>query len=316
MVKIFLMQNTERSAHSMMENTLLGYEQFKEELRSILEERVGEQIEIYFDKMKKNNETVKEVMVFHKEDTNLTPMVHLKELYERYQEDEDLEKITDIIVDILETRLEIKAKEILGAWESVRHRVTMKLINFEWNREMLEKIPYKRFQDLAIVFQLKLKEETMGTVTTVIQDCLLKEWGISIEELYETAMDNLNKEKYSIVDIEEIIQEMFDIKIEPEDRLGMQYVLTNDRRSFGAAGILRNDLLEEFAEKIQGNFYILPSSLHELILVPEKSGFAVDELNTMVKTINQNEVEETERLSDSIYYYDKQKKKVLQKVSR
>lgn len=85
----------------------------------------------------------------------------------------------------------------------------------------------------------------------------------------------------------------------------MQFVLTNNDKFYGAAGILRTDLLRQFAEEQGCDFYILPSSVHELILVPDKHDFTKTELRDMVKTVNEEQVAVEERLSDDVYYFSR-----------
>lgn len=95
----------------------------------------------------------------------------------------------------------------------------------------------------------------------------------------------------------------------PEDALE-EYVLSNTRFYYGAAEVLREDILEKFSRKIGGIFYILPSSVHELILVPESTFICTEYLREMVKEVNKDVVTKEEWLLENVYYYDSEKIKI------
>ena len=91
---------------------------------------------------------------------------------------------------------------------------------------------------------------------------------------------------------------------EESDEFGM-YVLSNSSKVFGAASILYPDVLKNFAEKLDRDLYILPSSVHEVILLPKRSETEWETLQEMVKEVNATQLEEVEILSDSVYSYTK-----------
>ena len=71
----------------------------------------------------------------------------------------------------------------------------------------------------------------------------------------------------------------------------------------GAAAILNDTARQEIAEKL-GDFYVLPSSIHEVMIVPKSTGRSLEELELMVRSVNSSEVEPDEVLSDHVYEYD------------
>ena len=96
-----------------------------------------------------------------------------------------------------------------------------------------------------------------------------------------------------------------------EQLTNYMYVVTNRYRNLGAAVMLYPDVWKKAVEKIGGSFYILPSSIHEVILIPENYGIGKIQLEVMVEEINNTEVDEEEILSDSVYYYNAKEGKVL-----
>ena len=91
------------------------------------------------------------------------------------------------------------------------------------------------------------------------------------------------------------------------------YVLGNERKLFGAAVMLYDGLLEKMSEIIGGDFYLLPSSLHELILIPDEGREKGGDLWKMVCEINETQVEPEDVLTDSVYYYSGKNKR-LEKI--
>ena len=88
------------------------------------------------------------------------------------------------------------------------------------------------------------------------------------------------------------------------------YILTNTEKLHGAACILYQQLLEEFAKKVNDNLYILPSSVHEIIMIPASFAGKASELRQMVEEINATQVEEEEVLSDSVYFFNRLTRKL------
>ena len=281
---------------------MLAYEEFKETLK----EEVQKDVEgiLYFTVMVKNNHEEKETLSIKTKEYNCVPVIHLKELYENYQDGETIDECVDFVKEILETKKEIGIEEIWGTWEEKKKDVCIRLVNKEWNQEKLEELPHQIFCDLAVTFRLEFSASEDRKAGCDIQYSMLEHWGITEQELAQAAFENLNKEEYAIRDMEEIVAEILGLPI-PEETRGLQYVMTNANTFYGAAGMLRIDLLRKFAEEQGSDFYILPSSLHEIILLPEGQGFSEDELRSMVREINQTEVEMSERLSDEIYKFDR-----------
>lgn len=284
----------------------MNYKEFKETLKVNLEKHLAPHIEVYFDIVEKNNSTRKEVVTFLENGVNMMPAIHLKELYDDFEKDNNIDRAVSFVLQTLDTKGSVNEVDIIGNWPDVKDKIMIRLINYEWNRDKLQDVPYKRILDLAAVFQIRLHQDKCGEATMRITLPMLKRWGISKDELYETALTNLKQEPYLIKDMNHIIAEILNEAAEDTDEIDVQYVLTNQERMFGAAGLLRADLLKAFADKIGGNFYILPSSVHELIFTPDNNTFSMEELTEMVSEINQIQVEEAERLSNNAYYYHRE----------
>ena len=266
----------------------------------------------------KNNGIILSGLTVMRDDSNISPTIYLNTYYDAYKNDEiSFDNIIDNVIDIYErnkVNRSIDMKYFLD-YSKVKNRLVYKLINTKRNEELLKDIPHIKFHDLSIVFQFLIAEEAFGTATILVHNAHLKIWNVSIEELYKTACKNtpfLNK--YYIKSIKETIMEMLseemceefnndENNIYKDDSVPM-YVLSNTNKINGAACILYPELIKDFSKAVNNNLFIIPSSVHEVLLLPSDNVKDAEGIKEMVKEINCTQVDAEEVLSDSVYYYD------------
>lgn len=207
-------------------------------------------------------------------------------------------------------------------YENIRKNVVYRLVNTESNHDLLEDIPHLEFLDLSIIFQCLVTQEDIGSASILIHNVHMKLWDITIQELYQDAVMNTPRlEEYEIKDMTEVMREIMtaensdgsdqeEYMEEFSDSVPM-YVLSNKNRIEGAGCMLYPDLMKNFSEKIRSSFYIIPSSVHECLLLPTKENEQSGEIRNMIKEINDTQVSVEERLSYSLYYYDKDKGRII-----
>lgn len=206
-------------------------------------------------------------------------------------------------------------------FENIRRNIVYRLINTERNRELLEDIPHIEFMDLSIIFRCILTEKELSSSSLLIYNMHLKLWDVTVEELYQIAGENTKKmEGYEIKTMTEVVQDI--VKEEKPDEYDYDecmkeflesvpmYVLSNKNRIEGAACILYTNLIREFADEINSSFYIIPSSVHECLLLPFENLDESSEVKSMIKEINDKQVKPEEILSYSLYCYDKEEGKI------
>ncbi len=205
--------------------------------------------------------------------------------------------------------------KIQFSWEEFRRNVFMRLVNREKNEELLQKIPHKVFLDLAVVYyySVPISGGVQGTMVITLEHLNLL--GITEEELHQTAVCNCERfQPAKLRCMEEVVYELGrKIGVEVKEAIcdgPFLYVLTNTKGMFGAISIVFEKELERFSKRINNSFYVLPSSVHEVILVPACKEFNITYFSNMVREINETQVEPTEVLSDSIYFYDKELKMI------
>lgn len=292
-------------------------EEFKINIKGILEKAAGEKVRI--QKIKKNNGIELEgIMVGEMDSANtLSPVIYLEPYLEDYNCGKSLFQIADSILETVEKNKLCDVKELgrLHSWDMVKDNIKAKLINYERNINYLNDVPHQRFLDLAIVCYIEMEdmmEEGMATVT--INHKLLKLYGVEFEEVMEWA--NRNLKEFQIKRIEEILVESLeeeDISQEErefimsslyeEDDSPAMYVLSSKSKYLGAIGIMDKKLMRQFGEKIGSDFYIILSSIHEAILV-STGNLSHEEIKEMIRSTNEEQVQEDEILSYNLYLYE------------
>lgn len=243
--------------------------------------------------------------------------IYPENLYEVYKLVFEEMNFMDIILESVDAALKYEFvkeyKSMLYKWDDIKQYVKPFVFNLEKNREYIKQnqIVFREKLNLAYCCFLDFPEDELGGTAQVnVSRNLLELWEISEEELFETAESNAI---FCIKSMKETIEEIIQDKSGVEVNLGersMLYVISTPKRYRGAAGIFRTELLEKHAVEIDDNFYILPSSMHEVILVKEQDAPSVEVLKDMVQDVNETQVMVEEYLADSIYYYERKIKEV------
>lgn len=294
----------------------MGYETFKEELLDHLRRILGDERKIRFQTVEKNNGIQEEAVVLQEEGKRIAPTIYLREFFESWENgSRSMEEISrEILWRNAHQEREVDfSLDSFENYEKARGQVYFKLINYEMNKVLLTKIPYIAYLDLAVVFYYRLEKGRFQGATMLIHNCNLEAWKINSRQLLEDAVMNTSRKlPYSFRGMDALIHEL-----SGEDAADMNrgeeimYVLTNQEKCFGAAALLYPHVLSHISKILRRNFYVLPSSVHECILVPDQGQYSRLELARMVREVNQTQVEEDEILSYQVYYYDRQKETLM-----
>ena len=199
--------------------------------------------------------------------------------------------------------------ENLADWNWIKERIVPALYNKDKNtREGIVSVDVAG--DISVMFRIILDTNDNGRASIVAMNNYAEKWGVSIEEILKTAKANLNKELY-ILDMEKIMAEMMGMSDEVHDGRtieegDMMTVASNISKTNGASSILLFSDLIESGEIDDRDYYILPSSVHEVIYLREyDEGFA-----TMVKEVNAQQVAPPDFLSDHVFKYNHETKQI------
>lgn len=275
-----------------------------------LQIRVGDEFQVFSNCIKKNNGIELTGIMIKGKESNTYPTIYINDFFETHQRGRSISEIVDVIFNIFQKSKQEEAVDLTGFknYERARKQIAFKLINYEKNWELLKDVPHKIFFNLAIVFYYTVTEAPFyGHASILIHNSHLQLWGICSEKLYQDAMEN-TPQLYPawIGNIQDVMLELLeDSELETEvDKIPM-YVLSNKPKVMGAACMLYPGVLKNFAQKMGCNLYILPSSIHEVILLPDDGKSDKKALFDMVEEINRTQVAESEVLADAIYYYER-----------
>ena len=179
--------------------------------------------------------------------------------------------------------------------------------NIKGNEDRLENIPHQKVEDMALIYRVDMGDSSGGKMTSVITNQQLKAFGITAEQLHQDALENAPlTHPASLRSMQEVMADMMGMKPE-EIATGepMMLVATVEGSFMGASVIQYPGFMDQAAEKIGGDFFVLPSSIHEVLLIPDDGTQDYHDLAEMVQTINETQVAPAERLSDNVYHYDK-----------
>ena len=301
-------------SQQIIEKKQITKQDFAELAQTALREAVGTEAEVSIQKVRKNNGIILTgVSIFGKE-RNMSPTIYLESFYEQYQNGETMEEIVE---EILSCYQEHDSETVFDTdffldYELAKERIAYKLINREKNRALLEEIPYLPFLDLAITFFCKIEHEELGCGAIQIRSEHMRLWGVTKEQLFHDAKQNMPtlypelictmQELFRSVEQEQAVSEEMAEEVEKAKELQI-YVVTNIYKSYGAAAALYEGVLENLAEHLKSSLAILPSSVHELIVLPVQSRKEALSMRGMVQEINRTRVDPEEVLADSVYYY-------------
>lgn len=292
---------------------------FMEKVKKSLYEFFGEGAEISIREVEKNNGVKLHGLTIIIGDANISPTIYMEGFYREYCSGKQFGTVLYEIIQLYEenkiyNRINM---DFFTRYEQVRGRVFFKVINYEKNKERLDKLPHRRFLDLAVICYFAYMNDLIGHGFIQIENKHLAEWRISKEQLFADADKNIREKlQVDIKDMNEMIWEMLKEEagerdldemrsvLEQEEQKIPMYVMTLSGKYFGAACIYQMDVLSRFAQKTGKNFYILPSSIHELILLPDEGRETPEGLRKMVTEVNRSHVEAEEQLSDNVYYFD------------
>ncbi len=255
-----------------------------------------------------------------KEGVSVAPVVYLQELYKNYQSTGDLKGTLEAAAMHLSEGLEYTQGLTGISFSEPETKLVLSLINTEQNREILQDVPNRPFQDLSIVCRYVTGMDSNRVSSILVTDRVLENMKLSREQLFQMAEENTKKMMPpQVADMAGILKRMLIKEGMPEKDADIMfgempagipmYVVTNSCQINGAVSMVFEDILHGLAEETGTDLYILPSSVHEVIAVPADIG-SPETLAEMVEEVNLGQVPLNERLSNQVYYYEKEQRRL------
>ena len=283
----------------------MTYFQFIHAVETKVKKEVEEEKTVSIHTNVKNNGVRRSGIMISEKGINISPTIYLEEYFHQFRMGYPLEQIAKDIVGLYEKirfQNSWEDGEKVKDYEFVKDKIIYRLIGREENQELLKEIPYKSYLDLAIIYYVLLEVDEYGMASMMGK--------VTEEDLYYRASKNTQELlPYEFAPMRTVIEELLGLGME-EGPAEKMYILSNEMRSYGAAALIYPDCLRKIAGVVGENFFVIPSSVHETIIVAESEAPGREELGSMIEEINETQVEAEEVLSDRAYYYDRESGKL------
>lgn len=306
----------------------MEYQEFLQSIKEAVCKQIPPEYVVMLNSVTKNNNQKLDAITIMGEGSHIAPNIYLNQYYEEYQSGREFSSIVQLIIKLskIHDETEIVSLPDISDFNSIADLITYRLVNWEMNLERLRKMPYKDIEDLVVIYYLIINSDSSGIGSIAITDELLEKWNVSVDKIAELANKNTQiLFPASIKGMNEVIKELVCNSMSDKDTEGLSqydcdefvnmfntnqksdemYILSNDKGINGSSTLLYPKVVHDFAVRKNTNFYILPSSVHECILVPDNGMMNKDALKEMVKDVNSSQVPDDEVLSNEVYYYNR-----------
>lgn len=306
----------------------MSYQDFLKEITEVLSDKLGNENLVRVQRVVKDNEEKFGIVIKRSSGISITPILYLDDVYKDFMETDNMEKCVQDIMALnkkytLPSDKEQALLEELVSWEKMSKYVYPLLINTERNIEQLIRMDHRSYLDLSLCYVVRIQDNEQ-MISFRITRVLSQVWNVTEEELYRTAMQNMKKDGYAIRSMFDTFENIRKLATNPNEMKMLDilqaeelkateqmYILTNKENRYGATGLLNEDMIRGFSEKHQADVFIIPASIHELILMLDSPMLDGSYIKEMVEEVNRKELKESEVLSDNVYYYSRALGKVI-----
>ena len=304
----------------------MNFEAFMESIKKHIKEYLPESYQdaqVTIREQQKLNNRYMGLTVIRPGDARI-PTINLTDLYRQSYENPRF-RITDVleqISQIIQKEPERFDVSRLTQYEEAKTHLFMRVSNIEENLQVLDNVPYVERADLAITFHIAVEENEAGRASAIVTNNMMENFGVTRNQLYKDALENSSFIAPVMIDnLGEVVGRMeieemeargaseeeirkAEERIYVESQYNPMFVVTNETLLYGGSAIFYPGVMDQLGEVLNGDFFILPSSVHETLVVPDDGRISCHELKAMVMAINEKEVAPEDRLADEVYHYD------------
>lgn len=284
-------------------------------------------VECKVTEQQKNNSMIKTGIIFSIPGQKIAPVVYMEPFYDEVRKGKSMEQVMRGIADVCQNSLSVQElpKNLdFTDYDSVKEYLSVQVINTKANKRMLSAIPHREMEDLSVICRIEFPmTDGEGTGSVKVTHELLEQWGVELEQVYQKSVENsVQNSPAVLMSMDDVMMEMMGLPFEPRNLLQLEegaeipkevmYVLSNPMKLNGSSVLAYPNLPGQLEAVFPQGCYLLPSSLHEMIVVPKEMSITPKELGEMVRDVNQKEVARDEILSDRVYEFDKEKRQLRQ----
>lgn len=302
-----------------MRQTIMKHQEFYERIKQAVKELLGKTYFVGFFQIQKVGMEQQEALFIRKETQSIFPVIYLQKYYQQWEQGKEIEALAkDLVIEYTQksSSQTIAADDfkVLNEQETIKQQIFFRCVSKE---QIPSDIPHREMLNLAILYGIfiKCQKETITFVT--ITKNMMEYYHVTEEELFDLAMKNTpNLFPESVKTLQEMIASI----LSPMEQTSSfpshnkskyeMLVLSNTANFYGFSAVFYPNALEQLAEERKGNLIVIPSSIHEAILLIDSEMTKVQELNKTILEVNHTKLKEQERLSNQAYYYDRETKRL------
>ncbi len=298
----------------------MNYTSFCDYLFASLKNQLAPGTIITKESIRKNNGVVLDAFLIRFQGSAGAPVVYLDSLYDMHLAGSSVEQIGNLVVARLSADLPLSLELIrdLHTFEGAKHKIVFRLVSRDSNRELLKEVPWMPFLDLAVIFYIYLGVRDDQHISSIVKNSQAKLWRKTPDDLMRLALINTPRlYPHHLSRLEQLLFGWDDDELLhfPDASIPPLYLLTNASGINGAACLLYEDIIKNFADTLCSDLIILPSSIHEVLIVPDSHETPYEMYRRMVRSVNAEDVPTEDILSDQIYLYRRGDASISQWVS-
>ena len=295
------------------------YDEIINAIREEIPEEIRDMMEVDIREVVKANDTVLHGVVIKGPEQAIVPTIYIEDCIKQLPEDFAMKDLAEAIVSLYQVGMrEAPAVESLSLeFDDIKDKLVVQLAEVERNKDRLRELAYKPLDNgMVMLAYVVVQEDERGSMRFAVTKDIAEGQNYDIDKMFETAMKN---NEPVLVDISDAIfsdgiefaENLFDKELSDKLPDGM-YTLTNSSTNLGAAVLYYPDIQKRIGDMLQNSYYVLPSSIHELMILPCSVNDNPEFLRKMVKEANETVVNPQEVLSDRIFMYDREKERLVE----
>ena len=295
------------------------YDEIINAIREEIPEEIRDMMEVDIREVVKANDTVLHGVVIKGPEQAIVPTIYIEDCIKQLPEDFAMKDLAEAITSLYQVGMrEASAVESLSLeFDDIKDKLVVQLAEVDRNRDRLKELAYKPLDNgMVMLAYVVVQEDERGSMRFAVTKDIVEGQNYDIDKMFETAMKN---NEPVLVDISDAIfsdgiefaDNLFDKEINDKLPDGM-YTLTNSSTNLGAAVLYYPDVQKRIGDMLQNSYYVLPSSIHELMILPCSVNDNPEFLRKMVKEANETVVNPQEVLSDRVFMYDREKERLVE----
>lgn len=287
----------------------MNFEQFKAQVIDEMRDRFPE-LGISLQEVSKLQGESYIGMAVRPKDSNVAATTNLKAFFEDLGENFNMDDVMDQIAHGISDQISHMPQfdeRVLNDYEQMKGKLTLQMIPTAGNEEKLSEIPHRNVEDMAIVYRFEMSNSAKEISSILVTDSMLRSYGITADQLHKDALEAaVQTHPATLRNMTDVMRDLMGdaAALFAPDEPSPMWVASVEGSQNGACAIQYSDFLEQAAETLGGDFYVLPSSINEVLLVADDGSMDLSYLEAIVRSVNETEVAPADRLSDHVFHYD------------